>query len=888
MCSRLNCAGQREVGKLYYPSEFKMNRYRELWNLFLVLMLIAVLGWQGGFAAVGGPDPRLDRVVHPGKTIKIPDDPADSGSNLPPPGITNSLNIALNKPARQSSISQWSTGPNDASGGNDGKKSDGVGWGFHTDKEDNPWWQVDLEKQYWIGEIRLYNRRDLPERARTIQVLLSKDGLNWKTVYSHNGTGWGADGKPLLVYPKTGPEGFRYVRVQLKENEFLHLDEVEVYELNALFNRPGGGGTTPPTMPTGGDNGDICNDPRTKAFLGAWCALGDAKTRCTIECVGSQLRFTNEVGEHPTGRFETATAQTLLTTDAFGDAVKVTIADGGKRLNWSNGVFWARCPEVVPPVINPPVINPPVIPPVVNPPVINPPVINPPIVKPRVEPKINEVLHTARGVLHAGDILRVVVRGTPRMKATFELPPIIKRTQMREGKAGEYSAAYAVKPEDRVQGGGVVGYLTAPDGEEDFLMAREKLTIGDSGEASPIAGGVPTLRLEKNSFTPGEEIRVSFTAPAGYSPNAWIGIVPSNVPHGSEEVNDQHDVTYQYLKQRTQGTLTFKAPLAPWGSYDLRFNDGGGKEVGSVTFTTGVLGMIPGAGPRLHLDKGNFAPGEDVLVHFTAPATYAADAWAGFIPSNIPHGEEAVNDAHDVTYNFLNRQTAGTFILKAPQQAGAWDCRMNDTDAGGKEVASVSFTVGGSGGNAPIDSATNPPVPPPNNNTQGGRYTLSRIEVSRVYTPPQWLPPIAYQSGKQNYRADQRTFPLGWDFRWPESKVNLNRSMSTVTLTTVPTTVAPGANATFAATMEGDWNSTGYADGRRYLIRLEGAAGDKEWALSLEPPIGPHQGRFDTTHTSMVPQSVDNQIVIPIKAMIRFGIDHTGDMEMRFIYEAAR
>jgi hypothetical protein len=854
-----------------------MNRH-----LYLFIIFIALLGQKVVFATADGPDPRLDRVVHPGKVIKIPDDPADEETHLPPPGNTNSLNIALNKPSQQSSLSEWSRGPDEARGGNDGLK--GGNWGFHTAEEQNPWWQVDLEKSYWIGEIRIYNRRDFAERARTIQVLLSKDGLNWKKVYSHDGTPWGGDGKPLSVYPQTGTDGFRFVRLQLNERTFLHLDEVEVYELNELFNRPGGGGAIPPTLPTGGD---ICNDPRTKAFLGTWCALGDPKTRCTIECASGQLRLTNEVGEHPTGRFETTTAQTLLTTDAFGDAVKVTLAAGGKRLNWSNGVFWIRCPEAVPPIITPPVVNPPVInPPVINPPIVNPPVVNPPIVNPRVGPKIDEVLHTAHGVLHTGDILRVVIRGTPHMKATYELPPIIKRTVMREGKAGEYSQAYAVKPGDHVQNGNLIGYLTAPDGDEDFSMAANKLTIDGYSAMVPPVSGTPTLRLEKNSFTPGEEVRVSFTAPATYPGNAWIGVIPSSVPHGNEGVNDQNDVAFQYLNQRTQGTLTFKAPLIPWGSYDFRFNDGTGREVASVTCAVGIPGMTPGAAPRLRLDKGNFAPGEEMKVHFTAPTNYAGDAWVGIIPSNIPHGEEAVNDAHDVTYDYLRKNGSGTLLLRAPQQQGNWDCRMNDTDAGGKEVASVSFTVGGSGGNVPVDSSSNP-VAPPGGNTNTGHYALARIEVSRVYTPPQWLPPIAYQAGKQTYRGDERSFQLGWEFRWPETKVNNNRAMSTVTLTEVPARVEPGANATFAATMKGDWNTTGYGVPRRYLIRLEGAAGEKEWSMSLDIPIGVHDGQFSTTRTTAVPPAVGNQVVIPLKAMIRFGEDHTGDMDLRFIYEAA-
>src|SRR4051794_14703282 len=87
-------------------------------------------------ADVAGSDPRLDRVVRPGKTIKIPEEAKyDDEANLPPRGNTSATNLALNRPARQSSLSQWSTGPDDALGGNDGKKSGEPRFGFHTSTE---------------------------------------------------------------------------------------------------------------------------------------------------------------------------------------------------------------------------------------------------------------------------------------------------------------------------------------------------------------------------------------------------------------------------------------------------------------------------------------------------------------------------------------------------------------------------------------------------------------------------------------------------------------------------------------------------------------------------------------------------------------------------------
>ncbi len=104
------------------------------------------------------------------------------------------------------------------------------------------------------------------------------------------------------------------------------------------------------------------------------------------------------------------------------------------------------------------------------------------------------------------------------------------------------------------------------------------------------AGESGSLRLTRDRYAPGEAIVVDFTAPGSYAANAWVGIIPSQVPHGSEAENDRHDLTYQYLQKRTSGSLTFTAPTAP-GNYDLRLHDtdNNGREVASVSFQVGTL-----------------------------------------------------------------------------------------------------------------------------------------------------------------------------------------------------------------------------------------------------------------------------------------------------------
>ncbi len=203
-----------------------------------------------------------------------------------------------------------------------------------------------------------------------------------------------------------------------------------------------------------------------------------------------------------------------------------------------------------------------------------------------------------------------------------------------------------------------------------------------------------TITLRKGIYAPGEEIYVGFTALPDFADNAWIGIIPSNVPHGRESVNDQHDIAYQYLHKKTSGMLTFVAPLQE-GNYDFRMHNtdsSDGVEVASVSFTVQASPYPQQA--SLTLQKGVFAPDEEILVSFTAPPGFADNAWVGIIPSNVPHGKESVNDQHDISYQYLEKNTSGVLTFIAPLQEGNYDFRMHNTDSSdGVEVASVSFTV---------------------------------------------------------------------------------------------------------------------------------------------------------------------------------------------------
>ena len=116
----------------------------------------------------------------------------------------------------------------DAGGGVDGVKNGQ--FGFHTDREPQPWWQVDLGAVRRLDRVVVWNRCNVAsERAARLRLLLSADGRAWRQAYAHDGTVfYGVSNQRPLVVPLKDAQA-RFVRLQTADTTWLHLDEVEVF-----------------------------------------------------------------------------------------------------------------------------------------------------------------------------------------------------------------------------------------------------------------------------------------------------------------------------------------------------------------------------------------------------------------------------------------------------------------------------------------------------------------------------------------------------------------------------------------------------------------------------------------------------------------------------------
>lgn len=141
------------------------------------------------------------------------------------------INIALNKPALQSSTSLWSSSHDpeqDAQGANNGQIS--RLYGFHTAYESNPWWQVDLEDEFIIRKVILYNRQDCAERLKYFSILASLNGEKWGVIFrKRDKSVFGLADDTPYVAEICGDHLARYLRVRLDGIESLHFNECQVF-----------------------------------------------------------------------------------------------------------------------------------------------------------------------------------------------------------------------------------------------------------------------------------------------------------------------------------------------------------------------------------------------------------------------------------------------------------------------------------------------------------------------------------------------------------------------------------------------------------------------------------------------------------------------------------
>ncbi|HOO32002.1 MAG TPA: hypothetical protein PK466_03065 [Thermotogota bacterium] len=190
---------------------------------------------------------------------------------------------------------------------------------------------------------------------------------------------------------------------------------------------------------------------------------------------------------------------------------------------------------------------------------------------------------------------------------------------------------------------------------------------------------------ESGVFIPGELISVGYYIPAEFLDDApWIGIVPSDVEHGSETVNDQYDVDYVYLYD-AEGVISMNAPDEP-GYYDFRMNDSDydGKEVTYLTFEV-ASEVSPDIDTFIYIDDYTVAGGSYVPVYFEGMPGTEFD-WIGAFP-------EGADDYGYESYAYTDSEVEGVYDFWMPEIPGYYTLRAFNGETNEMIAESEPFEI---------------------------------------------------------------------------------------------------------------------------------------------------------------------------------------------------
>lgn len=152
--------------------------------------------------------------------------------------------------------------------------------------------------------------------------------------------------------------------------------------------------------------------------------------------------------------------------------------------------------------------------------------------------------------------------------------------------------------------------LTACGERTDNSEGTDNFTSGnDSDSGSTASAGaasaiqIKDVRIDNTSYGDDGSFTMNVTVDWEGTPedNAWIGIIPADVEHGSEEKNDEYDISYLYFNGMKSGdTFVFENITLEPGDYTLRINesDDGGAELAWCGFSVSGRGKVKTDGSK--------------------------------------------------------------------------------------------------------------------------------------------------------------------------------------------------------------------------------------------------------------------------------------------------
>lgn len=140
------------------------------------------------------------------------------------------VNLSLNMPATQSSVSKWSRGRSHAEDASLAvTQTLYPDYAFHTDYEENPYWKIDLQVSHLVHFVEVINRSGV-DRFQKFQIETSIDDNEYEIVYIKNDTRKVSCVEERPAYFQLNKPTFaRYVKIVLNSHNYLHLRNIKIW-----------------------------------------------------------------------------------------------------------------------------------------------------------------------------------------------------------------------------------------------------------------------------------------------------------------------------------------------------------------------------------------------------------------------------------------------------------------------------------------------------------------------------------------------------------------------------------------------------------------------------------------------------------------------------------
>jgi hypothetical protein len=130
----------------------------------------------------------------------------------------------------------------------------------------------------------------------------------------------------------------------------------------------------------------------------------------------------------------------------------------------------------------------------------------------------------------------------------------------------------------------IIRYSDGTEQAIDLMKPYDSVEVVREAPPPPPKPPESFISIGVDAATRGQTVDLNYSVIEPLYETAWLGVIPSDVPHGDGYENDRYDVLFVYLKGSAKNRIRIAIPAnIPSGEYEIRIfdSDQNGKEVAS-------------------------------------------------------------------------------------------------------------------------------------------------------------------------------------------------------------------------------------------------------------------------------------------------------------------